>query len=92
MAFPRQKGFSIRNLKYMKSFYNEYKGDDKFVQLVAQIPWKHNIILMQKIKDKSIRKWYIEKVIEEGWVESVLLYQLDTNLYMRQIENEKQRN
>ena len=85
MAFPRQKGFSIRNLKYMKSFYTEYKDDDEFVQLVAQIPWKHNIILMQKIKDKNIRKWYIEKVIEEGWAESVLLYQLDTNLYMRQV-------
>ena len=92
MAFPRQKGFSIRNLKYMKSFYTEYKDDDEFVQLVAQIPWKHNIILMQKIKDKNIRKWYIEKVIEEGWAESVLLYQLDTNLYMRQVENKKHNN
>lgn len=92
MAFPRQKGFSIRNLKYMKSFYVEYKDDDEFVQLVAQIPWKHNIILMQKIKDKNIRKWYIERVIEEGWVESVLLYQLDTNLYMRQVENKKHNN
>ncbi len=38
IAFPRQKGFSIRNLKYMKSFYNEYKEDNEFVQLVAQIP------------------------------------------------------
>lgn len=92
MAFPRQKGFSIRNLKYMKSFYTEYKDDDEFVQLVAQIPWKHNIILMQKIKDKNIRKWYIEKVIEEGWGESVLLYQLDTNLYMRQVESKKHNN
>ena len=64
----------------------------EFVQLVAQIPWKHNIILMQKIKDKKIRKWYIEKVIKEGWVESVLLYQLDTNLYMRQVESKKHNN
>ena len=92
VTFPRQEGFSIRNLKYMKSFYTEYKDDDEFVQLVAQIPWKHNIILMQKIKDKNIRKWYIEKVIEEGWVESVLLYQLDTNLYMRQVESKKHNN
>ena len=92
IAFPRQKGFSIRNLKYMKSFYMEYKDDNEFVQLVAQIPWKHNIILMQKIKDKNVRKWYIEKIIEEGWVESVLLYQLDTNLYQRQIKNIKHTN
>ena len=92
IAFPRQKGFSIRNLKYMKSFYMEYKYDNEFVQLVAQIPWKHNIILMQKIKDKNVRKWYIEKIIEEGWVESVLLYQLDTDLYKRQVKNIKHTN
>ena len=47
----------------MKAFYVEYKDDNEFVQLVAQIPWKHNIILMQKIKNKSVRKWYIEKLI-----------------------------
>lgn len=92
IAFPRQKGFSIRNLKYMKSFYMEYKDDNEFVQLVAQIPWKHNIILMQKIKDKNVRKWYVEKIIEEGWVESVLLYQLDTDLYQRQVKNIKHTN
>ncbi len=71
IAFPRQKGFSIRNLKYMKSFYNEYKEDNEFVQLVAQIPWKHNIILMQKIKDKNICKWYIEKCLQEGWSKNI---------------------
>lgn len=50
LSFPKLKGFSIRNLKYMKTFYNEYKNDKEFVQLVAQIPWKHNITLIQKIK------------------------------------------
>lgn len=60
MSFPNLKGFSVRNLKYMKSFYNEYKEvDNEFVQLVAQIPWKHNITLMQKVKDKEVRKWYM---------------------------------
>lgn len=48
MSFPNLKGFSVRNLKYMKTFYNDYKEDKTFVQLVAQIPWKHNITLMQK--------------------------------------------
>ena len=38
----------------MKSFYNEYKDDnDEFVQLIAQLPWKHNITLMQKVKDET---------------------------------------
>ena len=84
ISFPNLKGFSVRNLKYMKSFYNEYKDDDEFVQLVAQLPWKHNITLMQKVKDKEIRKWYILKCLEEGWSDSILIYQIDTNLYNRQ--------
>lgn len=46
MSFPNLKGFSVRNLKYMKTFYKEYKDDEEFVQLVAQLPWKHNITLM----------------------------------------------
>ncbi len=54
------------------------------MQLVAQLPWKHNLTLMQKVKDKEIRKWYIKKCLEEGWSDSVLVYQIDTKLYERQ--------
>lgn len=92
MTFPSLKGFSVRNLKYMKSFYIEYKEENEFVHLVAQLPWKHNITLMQKVKDKDIRKWYIEKCLEEGWSHSVLIYQLDTDLYTRQVKNIKHNN
>ena len=91
-AYPNQKGFSIRNLKYMKTFYAEYKDDSEIVQLVAQLPWTHNIILIEKVKDKSIRKWYIEKCMEDGWSKNVLIYQTDTNLYKRQIKNIKHNN
>ena len=87
-----ESGFSVRNLKYMKSFYNEYKNDIDFVQLVAQLPWTHNIILIEKIKDRNIRKWYIEKCLEEGWSKSILNYQIDTNLYSRQVKNIKHNN
>ena len=89
---PNLKGFSIRNLKYMKTFYNEYKDDAEFVHLGAQLPWKHNITLMQKVKDKTIRKWYMEKCLEEGWSKNILIYQIDTDLYKRQVENVKHNN
>ena len=79
MSFPNLKGFSVRNLKYMKSFYNEYKDDEEFVQLVAQLPWKHNITLMQKVKDKEIRKWYMNRCLEDDQSDSILIYQIDTN-------------
>ena len=92
MSFPNLKGFSVRNLKYMKSFYNEYKDDEEFVQLVAQLPWKHNITLMQKVKDKEIRKWYMNRCLEEGGSDSILVYQIDTNLYDRQVSAIKHNN
>lgn len=92
IAYPNQKGFSIRNLKYMKSFYTEYKDDLEFVHLGAQLPWKHNISLIEKVKDKSIRKWYMERCLEEGWSKSILIYQIDTNLYKRQIKTIKHNN
>lgn len=92
LAFPNLKGFSVRNLKYMKKFYNEYKDDYEFVQLVAQLPWTHNIILIEKVKDKTIRKWYMEQCVIEGWSKSVLVYQIDTDLYTRQVKTIKHNN
>ncbi|MBR3116895.1 MAG: DUF1016 family protein [Bacilli bacterium] len=84
ITYPNQKGFSIRNLKYMKTFYSEYKDDSEFVHLGAQLPWKHNVSLIEKVKDKNIRKWYMKTCIEKGWSKSVLILQIDTNLYYRQ--------
>jgi len=92
ITYPNQKGFSIRNLKYMKTFYTEYHDDLEFVHLGAQLPWKHNISLMEKVKDKSARKWYMQRCIEEGWSKNILIYEIDTNLYGRQIKSIKHNN
>ena len=77
ITFPNLKGFSVRNLKYMKSFYKEYKEDEEFVHLSAQLPWKHNVSLIEKVKDKKVRKWYMKRCLEEGWSKNVLLYQIE---------------
>lgn len=66
MSFPNLKGFSTRNLNYMKAFYEEYKDDIEILHLGAKLPWRHNITLMQKVKEKNIRKWYMCKCLEEG--------------------------
>lgn len=86
--FPLSKGFSTRNLKSMVRFYREYQ-DVEFVQTVAaQIPWSHNLEIL-RVKSKEERLWYIEKTIENGWSKNILAHQIDTNLYMRQVENKK---
>lgn len=86
--FPSSKGFSTRNLKSMVRFYREYQ-EVEFVQTVAaQIPWSHNLEIL-RVKSKEERLWYIEKTIENGWSKNILANQIDTNLYMRQVENKK---
>lgn len=83
-GFPDQKGFSARNLKYMRKFEEEY-SDIKFVQeVLAQITWYHNITLIEKIKNIDKRVWYIEKTIENGWSRNVLVHQIESNLFERQ--------
>lgn len=82
--FQDLKGFSSRNLKYMRKFADEYQDIQFVQQVVAQIPWTHNIILMEKISNKKVRTWYINKTIENGWSKNVLIHQIETNLFERQ--------
>ena len=64
LTFPNMTGFSERNLRSMKLFYEEYKDDEKWQQAVAKLPWGHNILLISKIKDKSIRKIYVDGTLK----------------------------
>ena len=83
IEFPNIEGFSERNLRNMKLFYSEYKDDEIWQQLVAKLPWGHNLLLIQKIKDKYIRKIYAEETIKNGWSRSVLDFQIITNYHKR---------
>ena len=82
--FPDLKGFSTRNLKYMRKFALEYK-EIKFVQeVLAQITWYQNITLLEKVKDIDQRIWYIDKITENGWSRNTLVHQIESNLFERQ--------
>ena len=86
--FPSSKGFSVRNLKNMSRFYREYPKIEIVQSVAAQITWTHNIEVL-RVKSKEQRLWYINKTIENGWSVNVLAHQIDTNLYLRQIEQKK---
>ena len=93
---PEAKGFSERNLKFMVQFYLEYKAVFQIgkqpvsqltqigKQLVSQIPWGHNIALMQKVKNLETRLLYIQQTIAEGWTREVLNTQIKNNWHLRQ--------
>jgi len=83
LTFPELKGFSSRNLRSMKLFYQDYKDDENWQQLVAKLPWGHNLLLIEKIKDKKVRKIYANTTIENGWSRNVLKFQIDTNYHLR---------
>lgn len=81
--YPNLKGFSERNLRSMKLFYLEYKSDEIWQQVVAKLPWGHNLILIQKIKNIKIRMKYAEACIKNGWSRDVLINQIENNYHLR---------
>jgi predicted nuclease of restriction endonuclease-like (RecB) superfamily len=82
--FPGVSGFSVRNLKYMRKFAAVY-SDPQFVQaLLAQIPWWHNILLLEKLKDIEARNWYAHQVLKNGWSGRTLEEAIKSNLHERQ--------
>lgn len=83
-AFPEMKGLSARNLKYMRALAEAWPDEKIVQQLVAQIPWGHNVRLLDAIKDPAHREWYIRQTIEHGWSRSVLIHQIESNLFERQ--------
>jgi len=83
-SFPEMTGFSARNLKYMRHFAESWPELEFGQQPVAQIPWGHNILLLQKLNLKDERLWYANKTIENGWSRAVLLHQVESKLINRQ--------
>lgn len=83
-SFPEMKGFSPRNLKYMRLFAETYP-DIAFVQQVAaQLPWFHTVTILDKIKDPETRLFYLKKTIENGWSRSIMIMQIEQSLHKRE--------
>jgi len=72
--FPGTTGFSARNLWDMKKFFEFYKDTDKKLrQLVALLPWKHNLLIMSKTTSINEAKYYAEQCHENNWSRNILL-------------------
>lgn len=83
-AFPGMKGFSPRNLDYMLAFARAWPEEPISQQLVAKLPWGHNLHLIQAIDDVETRRWYAEKALTNGWSRNILSLQIKSRLHERQ--------
>lgn len=97
-AFPEMDGLSPRNLRRMRAFYRTYQPVvaemrpravaklqiPKWPRAVAKLPWAHNVILMEKIKESKLRAWYAAAALEFGWSRDVLALQIDGQAHKRQ--------
>lgn len=81
--FPDMKGFSPRNIKYMRKFAETWADEIIVQRLVAQLPWGTNIVLLDKLRTNEERVWYAHKAIENGWSRNVLSFQIEINLMER---------
>lgn len=83
-SFPEMRGLSARNLKYMRAFAAAWPDRSFVQQVAAQIPWFHNVVLLNKLKDPRTRIWYARQAREQGWSRNVLALQIDARLHERQ--------
>jgi predicted nuclease of restriction endonuclease-like (RecB) superfamily len=82
-AYPEMKGFSARNLLFMRSFGAAYPDAQMVKQLVSQLPWGHVIKLLQRVKEPAVREWYVREAIAHGWSRSALEQRIDAGAHGR---------
>jgi len=51
--------------------------------ILWSIPWFHHMILMEKVKDPSTRRWYMEQTLANGWSRNVLALQIGAKAHVR---------
>jgi predicted nuclease of restriction endonuclease-like (RecB) superfamily len=82
-AFPDMKGFSPRNLKYMRAFATTWPDRSLVQASLAQVTWYHNLTLLEKLTNAEERLWYAAKTVEHGWSRNILVAQIDGRIHLR---------
>jgi predicted nuclease of restriction endonuclease-like (RecB) superfamily len=84
VEFPGVEGFSPRSLKYMRALAEAWPDSSIVQQLIAQLPWGHNLRVLDRIKDRPTREWYLRAALEYGWSQDVLVLQIKSGLHERE--------
>ena len=89
LSYPNSTGYSVRNLKYMAKFAEIYPEEQIVQEVLAQLTWYHNIALLDKVKDENVSVWYARETLKNGWSRNVLVHQIESRLYERQVLADK---
>ncbi len=83
-AFPDQRGFSVRNLHYMRALAAAWPDEAVFLQSPsAGLTWSHVTALITRLDERDLREWYAAKAVEQAWSLKVLQHQIATRLHTR---------
>lgn len=92
IAYPGVEGYSVRNLNYMKQFAQRIPSEEILHQAGAKISWKAIKTLIDKTDTLEKHLWYTGQCLENGWSTTILVHQLESNLYERQVLVDKTTN
>lgn len=90
--FPNIKGFSYRNIRFIRQWYIfwqqgatkiENENWQHLVAILLQVPWGHHQIILNKIKNIDEAIYYVQNTLKNGISRSVLVHQIESNLYER---------
>jgi len=84
LDFPKAKGYSARNLRYMQKFAKMISDDEILQTLSANLSWSHNTYLLDKVKSQDEYHWYAQQTLDNGWSLSSLEYHVESKTYIRQ--------
>jgi predicted nuclease of restriction endonuclease-like (RecB) superfamily len=82
-AFADMKGFSPRNLNYMRAFATAWPDRELVQRTVAQLSWGQNIVLLEKLTEGDDRLWYAARTLEHGWSRDILGLQIRGQAHLR---------
>jgi len=86
--FPEAKGFSPRSLKYMRAFAAAWTLEAIVQQPAAQLPWGHQMVLLDKASNTQARLWYAAAAVEHGWARNVLGHPIQNQPHARPLQGD----
>ncbi|MFI3326655.1 MAG: DUF1016 N-terminal domain-containing protein [Clostridia bacterium] len=89
MELPNLKGFSPRNLRRMRDFYQTYKCDANLLNKAEKLNWTQNIVILELCKSNEERDFYLEKALNESISKLKLIELINSNLYEEELAKEQ---